>query len=123
MAQDSISKADSKDHLHMWRSFLETHSTVMRYLERRMEEQHSLPLAWWDVLQQLSDGPEGRLRMEPVLFSEPLIQEQALLHHLGLLLLQEYIWEWFIILQKEILISHNRLQFTHGGIPFLNTGD
>ena len=63
MAQDSIAKADSQDHLHMWRSFLETHSTVMRYLERRMEEQHSLPLAWWDVLQQLSDGPEGRLRM------------------------------------------------------------
>ena len=47
----------------MWRSFLETHSTVVKYLERRMQEQHGLPLAWWDVLQQLSGGPEGRLRM------------------------------------------------------------
>ncbi len=47
----------------MWRSFLETHSTVVKFLERRMDEQHGLPLAWWDVLIQLADGPEGRLRM------------------------------------------------------------
>jgi len=50
-------------HLQMWRSFLETHSTVVKFLERRMDEQHGLPLAWWDVLIQLADGPEGRLRM------------------------------------------------------------
>jgi DNA-binding MarR family transcriptional regulator len=47
----------------MWRSFLLTHSTVVKYLERRMDEQHSLALSWWDVLLQLVDGPEGRLRM------------------------------------------------------------
>ena len=28
-----------------------------------MQEQHSLPLSWWDVLQQLSDSEGGRLRM------------------------------------------------------------
>ncbi|MEO2141449.1 MAG: MarR family transcriptional regulator [bacterium] len=28
-----------------------------------MQEQHSLPLPWWDVLQQLSHGEDGRLRM------------------------------------------------------------
>ena len=50
-------------HLQMWRSFLQTHSTVVKYLERRMEEQHGLPLPWWDVLLQLADGPGGRLRM------------------------------------------------------------
>ncbi len=53
----------STDHLAMWRAFLETYSTVTRYLERRMQEQHSLPLPWWDVLKQLSDGEDGRLRM------------------------------------------------------------
>ena len=42
---------------------MQTHSTVVKYLERRMEEQHSLPLSWWDVLLQLADGPDGRLRM------------------------------------------------------------
>ena len=40
-----------------------THSTVVKYLERRMDEQHSLALSWWGVLLQLVDGPEGRLRM------------------------------------------------------------
>ena len=47
----------------MWRSFLGAHSTVMKYLERQMQEQHGLALSWWDVLQQLADGPDGRLRM------------------------------------------------------------
>ena len=42
---------------------MQTHSTVVKYLERRMEEQHGLPLAWWDVLLQLAEGPDGRLRM------------------------------------------------------------
>ena len=42
---------------------METHSAVVKYLERRMHEQHGLPLSWWDVLIQLADGPEGRLRM------------------------------------------------------------
>ena len=63
MAQDAISEADQQTHLQMWRSFLEAHSTVVKHLERRMHEQHGLPLAWWDVLIQLADGPEGRLRM------------------------------------------------------------
>lgn len=42
---------------------MEAHSTVVKFLERRMQEQHSLPLTWYDVLLQLADGPEGRLRM------------------------------------------------------------
>ena len=41
---------------------MQAHSTVVKYLERRMEEQHGLPLSWWDVLLQLADGPEGRLQ-------------------------------------------------------------
>ena len=54
---------DTRTHLKMWRAFLETHSAVVKFLERRMHEQHGLPLSWYDVLQQLADGPEGRLRM------------------------------------------------------------
>ena len=50
-------------HIQMWRSFLETHATVVKYLERRIQEQHGLPLSWFDVLIQLADGPECRLRM------------------------------------------------------------
>ncbi len=42
---------------------MQTHSTVVKYLERRMEEQHGLPLSWFDVLIQLAECPEGKLRM------------------------------------------------------------
>ncbi|SVA33451.1 uncharacterized protein METZ01_LOCUS86305, partial [marine metagenome] len=44
-------------HLQMWRSFLGAHFSVVKYLERRMKEQYGIPLAWWDVMQQLADGP------------------------------------------------------------------
>jgi|TARA_B100001971_G_scaffold26497_1_gene20938 DNA-binding MarR family transcriptional regulator len=63
MVQDLASPADRQTHFQMWRSFLEAHSTVVKQLERRMQEQHGLPLAWWDVLLQLADGPDGRPRM------------------------------------------------------------
>ena len=59
----TVKAQNTQEHLDMWRAFLETHSTVVKYLERRMHEQHGLPLSWWDVLLQLADGPEGRLRM------------------------------------------------------------
>ncbi|MCH7737266.1 MAG: MarR family transcriptional regulator [Chloroflexi bacterium] len=58
-----MATTNTQIHLDMWRAFLETHSTVIKHLERRMHEQHGLPLSWWDVLLQLADGPEGRLRM------------------------------------------------------------
>jgi DNA-binding MarR family transcriptional regulator len=47
----------------MWRGFLEAHSAVVKYLERQMHQQHELPLAWWDVLLQLAEEPDGKLRM------------------------------------------------------------
>ena len=50
-------------HLEMWRAFLGAHSAVVKHLERTMQQQHGLPLTWWDVLQQLADGPDGRLRL------------------------------------------------------------
>ena len=36
---------------------------VIRHLERRMLEQHGLALSWYDVLLQLADGSDERLRM------------------------------------------------------------
>jgi DNA-binding MarR family transcriptional regulator len=47
----------------MWRSFVSAHFSVVKYLERRMQEQQGLRLAWWDVMQQLADGPKQGLRM------------------------------------------------------------
>lgn len=51
------------DELHAWRSFLRAHATVVRRLESDLIAAHGLPLAVYDVLVQLVEAPERRLRM------------------------------------------------------------
>ena len=50
--------------LAVWRGFLEAHATVTRKLERDLMAQVGIPLTWYDVLIQLHESPEGRLRMQ-----------------------------------------------------------
>ena len=47
----------------VWRNFLRAHATVMRELEREMAAETGLPLPWYDVLLQLAEAPQRRLRM------------------------------------------------------------
>jgi DNA-binding MarR family transcriptional regulator len=47
----------------VWRSFLRAHSYVVRQLERDLVADAGLPLAWYDVLLQLVEAPDRRLRM------------------------------------------------------------
>ncbi len=46
-----------------WRTFLRAHATVVRALEQELQAEQGLPLASYDVLVQLSEAPERRLRM------------------------------------------------------------
>src|SRR5262252_10113988 len=46
-----------------WRTFLHSHSLVVSRVERRLEASLGLPFTWYDVLFQLSEAPDGRLRM------------------------------------------------------------
>ena len=46
-----------------WRTFLRAHATVVRALEAELLAEHDLPLASYDVLVQLSEAPDRRLRM------------------------------------------------------------
>lgn len=46
-----------------WRGFLRAHATVVRVLEADLQAEHELPLASYDVLVQLSESPDRRLRM------------------------------------------------------------
>ena len=50
--------------LQAWRSFLEAHAAVTRCLEEELQSEQGLPLAWYDVLVQLSEAPRSRLRMQ-----------------------------------------------------------
>ena len=49
--------------LDAWRGFLRTHSTLLRELDDELTRQHGLPVSSYDVLVQLDEAPEGRLRM------------------------------------------------------------
>lgn len=50
--------------LQAWRRFLEAHAYVLAILERELEDEEDLPLAWYDVLVQLSEVEGSRLRMQ-----------------------------------------------------------
>lgn len=47
-----------------WRGFLEAHRRVTDVLEAELREREDLPLAWYDVLVQLSESPTRSLRMQ-----------------------------------------------------------
>ena len=49
--------------LHAWRTFLRAHASVVRALEAELLAAHDLALASYDVLVQLSEAPDRRLRM------------------------------------------------------------
>ena len=49
--------------LQAWRIFLRAHAQVTRSLEAELVAEHDLPLPSYDVLVQLSESPDRRLRM------------------------------------------------------------
>jgi DNA-binding MarR family transcriptional regulator len=51
------------EQLAAWRGFLRAHATIIRKLEAELEAEQQLSLASYDVLVQLAEAPERRLRM------------------------------------------------------------
>jgi DNA-binding MarR family transcriptional regulator len=49
--------------LAVWRVFLRVHASLTRRLEHDLLIEHDLPLASYDVLLQLAEAPQRRLRM------------------------------------------------------------
>ena len=50
--------------LEAWRTFLEAHARTIEVLTRELKDAEGLPLTWYDVLVQLHEAPEHRLRMQ-----------------------------------------------------------
>jgi DNA-binding MarR family transcriptional regulator len=46
-----------------WRAFLTAHARVTEVLERELMAERGMPLTWYDVLVQLAEAPDQRLRM------------------------------------------------------------
>ena len=55
--------AISARELSVWRTFLRAHAGITRRLEQDLVSEHLLPLASYDVLLQLAESPQRRLRM------------------------------------------------------------
>lgn len=53
----------SEDQLAAWRAFIGAHAALLGVLERELEAEHGMSLAFYDVLAQLSEARGGRLRM------------------------------------------------------------
>ncbi len=49
--------------LDAWRSFLRAHARLVRVLETELVAEHPISLGGYDVLVQLAEAPERRLRM------------------------------------------------------------
>jgi DNA-binding MarR family transcriptional regulator len=47
----------------VWRTFLRAHAHAIRELERELPAETGTPLGWYDVLLQLAEAPQRRLRM------------------------------------------------------------
>jgi DNA-binding MarR family transcriptional regulator len=47
----------------VWRAFLRAHASAVRRLEQELAAETGMPLGWYDVLLQLAEAPQRRLRM------------------------------------------------------------
>jgi DNA-binding MarR family transcriptional regulator len=57
-------KTQTRTSMDAWWAFLKAHSVVLGALDREMQEDRRLPLAWFDVLAFLNRTPDGQLRMQ-----------------------------------------------------------
>lgn len=56
-------RAPTRNQLTAWRAYLRAHATITRALEAELEAEQQLSLAAYDVLVQLAEAPQRRLRM------------------------------------------------------------
>ena len=89
--------------LAAWRAFLTAHAVVVRVLERELMETQRLPLAEYDVLVQLDEALEGRLRMAQ-------LADRVLLSRSGLTRLVERL-ESSGLVRREVCPSDARGSF------------
>ena len=58
-----MSKKLSPQHLTAWRLFLTTNARLIAEIDRQMQAAEQIPLNWYDVLIELYEAPDQRLRM------------------------------------------------------------
>jgi DNA-binding MarR family transcriptional regulator len=64
LTMDGMPARPDPAHLAAWRLLLETHKAVTELLEHELVSERGLPLSRYDVLLNLAEAPDGRLRMQ-----------------------------------------------------------
>jgi DNA-binding MarR family transcriptional regulator len=59
-----MGKELTSERLAAWEALIRTVGALVKTFDSEMEKNFGLPLTWYDVLIQLSEAPEGRLRMQ-----------------------------------------------------------
>ena len=72
--QVSDVKQLNRRELAAWRGFLRVHASLLRDLDRELEEAHGLPLTHYEVLLHLANAQDDRLRMSDLASSVLLSQ-------------------------------------------------
>jgi DNA-binding MarR family transcriptional regulator len=62
-AEQPVTPRPSDWRIGIWRSYLRSHAAVTRDLERELLAGTGMALGWYDVLLQLAEAPQRRLRM------------------------------------------------------------
>lgn len=80
----------TEQQLAAWRAFITAHATVIRRIEQELATAGVIPLAWYDVLIELYEAPERRMRLHEladavVLSRSGLTRLIDRLEHAGLL--------------------------------------
>ncbi|MGH3760428.1 MarR family winged helix-turn-helix transcriptional regulator [Actinophytocola sp.] len=63
MAEPAVTRRLTGSEMDAWRSFLRAHARLSRVLESELVAKHPLSLGGYDVLVQLAEAPDRRLRM------------------------------------------------------------
>jgi DNA-binding MarR family transcriptional regulator len=63
VAEPAVTRLPTASELDAWRSFLRAHARLVRVLETELVAAHPISLGGYDVLVQLAEAPERRLRM------------------------------------------------------------
>lgn len=61
-----MDKKLNPQHLKAWQLFLTTHTTLIADIDKRLRDAKQIPLNWYDVLIELYEAPERRLRMSDI---------------------------------------------------------
>jgi DNA-binding MarR family transcriptional regulator len=67
--------------LGAWRNLITAHATIIEQIDRDLAAAERIPLHWYDVLVELVEAPEGRLRMSEL--ARRVVLSRSTLTHLA----------------------------------------